>query len=97
MRTWSIGLLVGAGLCLPLAGADKATEAREALHLSCAQKDCLRLEPILVSVRLQGAPLAGLPAAPDQGKASTFSFEITPAVKPRPKAKALPLEARLGH
>jgi hypothetical protein len=39
--------------------------------------------------------LAGLPAAPDQGKAGTFSFEIAPTVKPRPKAKALPLEAQV--
>jgi len=96
MKTVRIGLLL-AGL-LPLVGSAIATgdasgKPAEGLHLSVQQKECLWLEPVLVSVRLQSERLPGLPALPGKSKAGTLRFDITPAVKARPNAKPLPLES----
>jgi hypothetical protein len=69
----------------------RAAEGRQALRLTAGQKDVLWLEPVLVTLRLEGTQVPGLPAAPAPGK---LSFEVTPPVKPRPGAKPLPLEAQ---
>jgi hypothetical protein len=98
MRAWHTSLVLGLVLSLLAivegrADAEKSARDAEALHLSAGQDEYLPLEPILLSVRLQGRDGAGLPAAPGQGKTGTLGFEVEPAVKARTKAKALPLEA----
>jgi hypothetical protein len=86
-----------------LAGAAQAAdkvESKETLHLSAGQKEFLWLEPVLVTVRIEGLRGAALPAVPGagksakSGKAGTLRFEVDPVVKPRPGARPLPLEAQ---
>jgi hypothetical protein len=101
MRSWSAGLAVGLALSVlaSMAGqssADRPGTDSGGLHATAGQKEFLWLEPILVSVRLQGQAGQGLPAAPGEGKAASLRFEVEPTVKPRPKAKALGLEAQAG-
>jgi hypothetical protein len=62
--------------------------------LTAGQKEFLRLEPILVTVRLESGRLAGIPPAPGKSKQGALRFEIEPAVKLRPGAKPLPLEGQ---
>jgi hypothetical protein len=74
-----------------------AGEGKAALRLIASQTDFLRLEPILVTVNVAGDAAVRLPASPGGESASNqFRFEIEPAVKPRPEAKPLPSEARVG-
>jgi hypothetical protein len=81
-------LLAGA-----LAGAaDKATG--EAIDLRADQKELLSLEPILMTVRLEGSSVPGLPAAVE--KDGALQFTVAPAVKARKGGKPLPLEAQGG-
>lgn len=97
MRRRSVGLGLGAGWFVMVLGAAGAGgEESPALRLSGGQSAYLRLEPILVTLALQGAPGATLPAAPGgegQSAANALRFEVEPAVKPRPNAKPLPGEA----
>jgi hypothetical protein len=77
----------------------RPAESKEALRLSAGQKEFLWLEPVLVTVRIEGLRGAALPAAPGAGKSDksgTLRFEIDhKAVKPRRNgAKPLPLEAQ---
>jgi hypothetical protein len=98
MRNWRTvaGGALGLGLLLAgaLAGrAEKPAGGKETIRLRAAQKEFLSLEPILVTARLEGSTGAGLPPGP--GKAlGALEFEVKPAVKVRPGAKPLPLEAR---
>jgi hypothetical protein len=75
-------------------GEEPPTKGQEALHLMLRQKECLSLEPILVTLRLQSQRFTGIPAAPGAGKRGTLRFEIEPALKPRGGAKPLPLEGQ---
>jgi hypothetical protein len=99
MRSWSVGLSLGLalGLLATVAGADRPATPKEALHLTAAQQEFLWQEQILVGVRLDSKQSYGLPAALAEGKTGTLRFEFDPAVKPRPKAKALPLEAQTSE
>jgi hypothetical protein len=96
MRFCSAGLLLALALALLATvaevNADKPAN-KDALHLTAGQKEFLSLEPILVDVRVQGKQDCALPASPGQSKTGTLRFEVEPAVKPRPKAKPLPLES----
>jgi hypothetical protein len=75
--------------------AARAGEEKGVLRLSTARTELLRLEPILVTVKIEGDAELGLPAAPGgESVAEMFGFEIEPAVKPRPKAKPLPFEEK---
>jgi len=77
------------------AGSATAGEDKAALRLSVARTELLRLEPILVTVRIEGEIGVGLPAAPGgESAAELFAFEIEPALKPRPGAKPLPAEVK---
>ena len=67
MRTWSAALLLGLAL-LTLTPAGVAAE-RQALQLGACQKDHLWLEPVLVSLQVQGDRVARLPAGPGESKA----------------------------
>jgi hypothetical protein len=87
----SLVILLASGLA---ASADNPAKAMDTIILEGAQKQYLRLEPILLTVRLDSAAIPGLPAEVGNKSNSTLSFEITPAVKARSGAKALPLEAR---
>jgi hypothetical protein len=96
MRTWTAGPLLGLALVLlPGVGtaAERAAPGKDGLRLSAAQKDTLWMEPLLVALRAEGAGGPALPAG--LGKGSKLRFEITPAVKARPAAKPLPLEAQV--
>jgi hypothetical protein len=95
MRSWSAALAVGLALIL-LAAVEGAPSDSAALTLSADQKEFLWQEPILVSVAVPDRSGPALPVAPGEGKATRLRFEVDPAVKPRPKAKALPLEAQAG-
>jgi hypothetical protein len=78
-----------------VAGAARAGEEKGVLRLATARTELLRLEPILVTVKVEGDAELGLPAAlGGESAAEMFGFEIEPGVKPRPKAKPLPFEAR---
>jgi hypothetical protein len=99
MRLWSAGVLLGALSLYLLANvgevsAENPGTDKETLHLTAGQTEVLSLEPMLVTVRLQSKQMEGLPAAPGESKLDKLSFEIEPAVKARPGAKALPLEAQ---
>src|SRR5262245_66676774 len=84
-----IGLLACfIGLTLSLA-ADESAGTNATVSLSAPQKDFLSLEPILVRVAADAQ--VSLPAAP--GAKDVLRFEVTPAVKPRPNGKPLPVEA----
>jgi hypothetical protein len=78
----------------PVRAKERPPQSREALHLAAGQKEFLRLEPVLVTVRLEGRRSQGLPAAPGASKLGTLRFEVAPTVKPRQGAKPLPLEAQ---
>lgn len=97
MRTRHMFLFLAVSLSL-LVGTvgsadDKRIGSREALHLTIGQKDFLRLEPILATVRVESDRVEGLPPAPGEHKQlGTLRFEIEPAVKLRKGAKPLPLE-----
>ena len=100
IRSMRLGLGGGAlALVFGLvAVADEA--ARPALRVSGAQPAYLRLEPILVTLTIEGAPGAALPAVPGgdaQSAANALRFEVEPAVKPRPHAKPLPGEAATSN
>jgi hypothetical protein len=73
-----------------LAARASAGEATGGLTLVVPQKEYLTFEPILVAV--QATKAANLPAALDDKGA--LRFEISPAVKRRPGAKPLPVEAK---
>lgn len=85
----TVVLLGSAGL-----GADKPSGADETLELTAGQAEHIWLEPILVTVRIESERFHGLPPAPVESKLGTLRFEIEPALKPRPDAKPLPLEAQ---
>lgn len=99
MRTRNMRLGLGAGCLLVLLGWS-ARGDDPALRLSAGQSEYLRLEPILVVLKVEGVPGAALPAAPGseaQSAASALRFEVEPAVKPRPDAKPLPGEAATAN
>lgn len=62
------------------------------LTLKASQKEFLALEPILVVVKAPSGLTAGVPV--EVGAKEGLSFDIKPAVKPRPNAKPLPQEAK---
>ncbi len=76
--------------------------AQNPVSLTIAQKDLLTLEPILVAVHAPGINLQpgldnGQKAIPTSSQAQALvRFTIEPPVKPRPGAKPLELEGRLG-
>jgi hypothetical protein len=77
------------------ARAARAGDEQPVLRLSAARTELLHLEPILVTVKIEGDRALGLPAAPGGASAAElFAFEIEPAVKPRPKARPLPFEEK---
>jgi hypothetical protein len=78
----------------PVRAEDRPRKSREALHLTAGQKDFLRLEPVLLTLRLERAQSQGIPPAPGVSKVGTLQFELTPAVKARKGAKPLPLEGQ---
>jgi hypothetical protein len=80
----------------PFAGraAEAAAKTKAALHLTAGQKGFLWLEPILVTVRVEGNGETGLPPGLDPGKRAPFRLKIDPPLKPRPKARPLPLEGQ---
>ncbi len=84
--------LLGAGQLVT--SADPPAGAVQGLSLAAGQKDYLTQEPILVTARLRAPGGAALPAAPGKGAKGTLRFEVTPALKARPNAKPLPLEAQ---
>jgi hypothetical protein len=76
-------------------GSAGAGEEKAVLRLSTARTELLRLEPILVTVKIEGDAELGLPAGlGGESAAEMFGFEIEPALKPRPKAKPLPIEEK---
>ncbi len=81
-------LALGVGISV---GLSSAAPAQPGLHLKVDQKEHLWLEPILVTLRIDGEG-AYLPPGPGKGAAGTLRFEIEPPLKPRPNAKPLPLE-----
>jgi hypothetical protein len=90
--------MCAAALGAVFAGSARAGEEKAVLQLSTARTELLRLEPILVIVKIEGDAGLGLPAAPGgESAAVMFGVEIEPAVKPRPKAKPLPFEARTAR
>jgi hypothetical protein len=85
-------LFVLVGLVLIHASAISAGEpAKGGLTLVAGQKEFLALEPILVTIKLDG-PGAGLPA--ETSLKEGLRFEIKPPVKPRAGAKPLPQELK---
>jgi hypothetical protein len=87
-----MGAVVLGGL---VAGSAGAGEEKGVVRLATARTELLRLEPILVTVKIEGEAELGLPAAlGGESAAEMFGFEIEPAVKTRPKARPLPLEAK---
>jgi hypothetical protein len=87
-----MGAVVLGALC---AGPARAGEEKAVLRLSTARTELLRLEPILVSIKIEGDAELGLPVAlGGESAAEMFGFEIEPAVKPRPKARPLPFEEK---
>ena len=98
MLTRCVTSWVGPFAALLLVGAvvhpaEQSSNAMENLHLTASQTELVWLEPILVTVRVESERMHGLPAVPGESKLGTLRFEIEPAVKPRPDAKPLPLEA----
>jgi hypothetical protein len=96
-RPWAVSLAVGLALAAapaPSRAAGSSAKTKAALHLTAAQKDFLWLEPILVTVRVESKQAPGLPAGLGQGKTGTLRLKIDPPLKPRPKAKPLPLEGQ---
>jgi hypothetical protein len=91
---FGLGLGIVLALMGGLATCGRAAEGRAALSLTAGQKEFLWQEPILATVRLEGAASTGLPAEPGAIKAGGFRFEVVPAVKPRAGAKPLPLEGQ---
>ena len=92
------GLWAGAALTLLAAGqlvtsADPPVNSAP-LVLTAGQKEFLTQEPILVTVGVENRRGAVLPASPGKASEATLRFEVRPAVKPRPNAKPLPLEAK---
>jgi hypothetical protein len=73
------------------AGESRPAETKKALHLTAGQKEFLWLEPVLVTVGVEGRAIS-LPAVPATGKLGIFRFEVEPPVKPRKGARPLPLE-----
>jgi hypothetical protein len=89
---------VGAALALFCAGqmvtsADPPVNSAP-LILKAGQKDFLTQEPILLTVQVDGPRGTVLPAGPGKVGDTTLRFEVSPAVKARPNAKPLPLEAK---
>jgi hypothetical protein len=77
-----------------------AAEEKPAARLAVDQAELLKLEPILVTLKIEGVPGAALPAAlgsEAQSAADALRFEVDPAVKPRPAAKPLPGEAATAN
>ena len=66
----------------------------ESLDLIVSQGDLLRVEPILVTLRLESDAFQSLPPGPGKSDNGELRFEIEPAVKARDGAKPLPLEAQ---
>jgi tetratricopeptide (TPR) repeat protein len=66
----------------------------DSLDLVSSQSDLLRVEPILVTLRLDSERVESLPAGPGKTDAGELRFEIEPAVKMRAGARPLPLEAQ---
>lgn len=100
MRLRGVRRGIGAMCLLLLVGATVSARETPALQVSGAQRDYVRLEPILLTLKLDGAPTAALPAAPGgegQSAADALRFEVDPAVKPRPNAKPLPGEAATAN
>src|SRR5262245_28008933 len=89
-----LGVALGLFLTSAAAVADDRPAANGALHLTRSQKEFLSLEPILVSLRVEGSQTMALPATPGQGKTGTLRFEIEPKVQPRKGARPLPLEGQ---
>jgi hypothetical protein len=87
----SVALLVAAALTVrgdpPFASVVK-------LQAHLEQKEVLSLEPILVTLRLEGNTIPHLPAMPGKAKGVSLRFVIKPEVKPRPNAKPLPVEGK---
>ncbi|MBI3462853.1 MAG: hypothetical protein HY000_07300 [Planctomycetes bacterium] len=75
-------------------GGSRAEDTPEALQLPCGRTDFLWLEPILVTLRVESERIYGLPPEPGESKLGVLRFQFDPAVKARPGAKALPLEAQ---
>jgi hypothetical protein len=87
----SLAILLASSLA---ARAENPAKAAETIALTGAQKEYLRLEPILLTARLDSAAIPGLPTDVGSQANSILRFEIKPAVKPRRGGKPLPLEAR---
>jgi hypothetical protein len=80
--------------CSPSAGDEIPVGERGALKVSGAQKDYLTHEPILLTASLETAdPKWWLPPGPGKNLRGIIHFEVTPAVKERPGARALPFES----
>jgi hypothetical protein len=78
-----------------VAGTARAGDEKTVLRLLTTRAELLRLEPILVTVKIEGDAELGLPAAlGGESAAELFNFEIEPALKPRPNAKPLPFEEK---
>ncbi len=88
-------VVLAAGLTAPGTAADRASEPKPSLDLTAAQTEFLPLEPILITLRVEGEG-AALPPGPGESKAGSLRFEVEPAVKPRPGAKPLPLERQVA-
>ncbi|MDR3635779.1 MAG: hypothetical protein P4L84_18400 [Isosphaeraceae bacterium] len=91
---------LGAGCLLVLLGAGAEGGEPPSLRLEGGQSEYLRLEPILLTLKVEGAPGAALPPAPGgegPSAASALRFEVEPPVKPRPAAKPLPGEAATAN
>jgi len=88
-------VVLAAGLSAPGTAADRASEPKPSLDLTAAQTEFLPLEPILITLRVEGEG-AALPPGPGESKAGSLRFEVEPAVKPRPGAKPLPLERQVA-
>ena len=73
---------------------DQSAGIDEAIHLLSGQTEFLRVEPILVTVRLKSERLHFLPPGLGVSKVGTLRFKVNPKVKPRSGARALPLEAQ---
>src|SRR5262245_12711118 len=88
MKARHYPIVLVCGLML-VAGWGNAGDAVK-LVLKADQKEYLTLEPILVTVKSQSPGLSAGAGAKDR-----IRFDIKPAVKPRPGAKALPQEAKI--
>ena len=74
---------------------DEVSAGDEALHLLSGQTEFLKVEPILVTLRLQSDRTESLPTGPDsKTPGGALRFEIDPDVKPRSGARPLPLEGQ---